>query len=88
MLTFHFFDTEKIAEDAFSLRKASPVDVHFESMGFETSDTIINLSSIITLVVIMVTIVTIAHLFRWGASPNNLVSIYIGSFKEYDSLLE
>lgn len=87
MLTFRFFDTEKISADAFSISMASPIDVHFESMGFKTSDMIINLSSIITLVVIMMAIATIAYLFKRFASPNNLVWVFLDSFKDDESLL-
>lgn len=74
--------------DAFSLKKAPPVDVHFESMGFETSDMIINLSSVITLRIILLTLAIISVLFLWYASSDNLMSVYLSSFKSESGLFK
>lgn len=46
LITFKGLEGEEIAETGLRLEETAPIDVHFEAMGFKTSDTILNQSSV------------------------------------------
>lgn len=62
IVSSRLFEVEEIAENAFAVTKAEPVDLHFEALGYETSSALINLSSIAFLLVVMVGLVTLIDL--------------------------
>ena len=43
VLAFEFFDTKEINKSLFKVEESEPLDIHFDAMGFETSDPILNL---------------------------------------------
>lgn len=64
VLTFEYVDTTTFATYAFGSPRTEPLDVHFELMGFETSDTILNLSSVLGLLTCICIVVNLVYLLR------------------------
>ena len=42
LVAFEFYDMTEIFEAMFSLESSEALDIHFESVGYESSDSIIN----------------------------------------------
>lgn len=70
-----------MAKFAFAVEDTTPIDIHFESMGFRTSDTIMNLSSIIFLVVLIAVVGNLLYLVKQFGPSDNPVVVYLSTFK-------
>ena len=82
LITLKLFDIESVAKNAFGAKKTEPVDVHFESMGFTTSDTFMNLSSIIGLFLVLAAAWQMIYLYVEYGPSENLVRRYLVDCKD------
>lgn len=63
ILYFEFLPSEWFTEDIVSAYESDPIDIHFEALGYETSNFIVNLGTVTILGISVLAITALVYLF-------------------------